>query len=55
MSVASVAAILRAISDPGSVLPRLSGEWGTEPLPEWQTRAVWHVLHEQPAEAEVPF
>jgi len=36
--------ILRAISDPSSMLPRLSGEWGTEPLPEWQTRAVLAAL-----------
>jgi hypothetical protein len=39
-----VAAILRAISDPGSLLPRLNGDGGLEPLPEWQTRAVLKTL-----------
>jgi hypothetical protein len=42
------AAILRAISDPGSVLTRLSGEWGLEPLTEWQTRAVLEAATPQP-------
>jgi hypothetical protein len=35
------AAVLRAISDPGSILPRLQlHDGGLETLPEWQTRAV---------------
>jgi hypothetical protein len=35
------AAILRAVSDPGSIAPRLTGHPdGLEPRPDWQLRAV---------------
>jgi len=55
------AAIMRAISDPGSIVPRLSsgfaaepGDGWLEPLIEWQTRAVIEAAgpHLEAAQAE---